>query len=250
MNLDASLTVREIAVENPSTVRVFESAGIDYCCGGKQKLQDACEHAGIDVSEMLKRLSEAAAGPGEDGVNWAEASLHDLLEHVVNAHHAYIRRESPRISAMLDKVVARHAAAHPEVKPIQETFTALIGELAVHMMKEENVLFPHLTRMEAAAKQGSPAPLSMFGSVEIPISRMLADHEDAGALIERIRALSGEFRAPEDACPTFRALYQGLSEFDRDLRRHVHLENNIAFPRAIQLELELKAQADSGYVRS
>jgi regulator of cell morphogenesis and NO signaling len=129
------------------------------------------------------------------------------------------------------------------VKSIQELFQALTDELSLHMMKEENVLFPYLAQMEAALSEGCAVPPAMFGSVEMPISRMVADHDDAGALTARIRSLSGGFAAPADACPTYLALYQGLEDFERDLHQHIHLENNILFPRAVKMERKEGAHA-------
>jgi regulator of cell morphogenesis and NO signaling len=168
--------------------------------------------------------------------NWSQAPLAGLIEHIVGQHHAYIRRESSRLVPLLDKVDARHGAAHQELKSIQDLFKALVDELFAHMMKEERVLFPYLVKLEAAAREGRIAPPAMFGSVEMPISRMLADHEDAGALGARIRTLACDFRPPEDACASWHALYHGLEEFERDLHHHVHLENNILFPRALEME--------------
>lgn len=236
-------TVREIAVEHPASVRVFESLGIDYCCGGQRSLREACERASVSPDEVLSRISAAENEPSTATVNWADASVAELTRHIIDDHHSYIRRESPRVVSICGKVVERHGAAHPEVKSIQELFQALADELSLHMMKEENVLFPYLAQMEAALREGRPVPPAMFGSVEMPISRMLADHDDAGALTVRIRALSGGFTAPADACPTYRALYQGLEDFERDLHQHIHLENNILFPRALEMERKEGAYA-------
>ena len=245
MKFNVDQTVREIAIENPSSVRIFESLGIDYCCGGKRSLQDACQRANVPLDKVLQLLFTADDQPPEAMGNWTGASILDLTQHIVEQHHGYVRRESPQLVSMLVKVVARHGAEHQELKPIQELFVAMSDELYMHMMKEENVLFPYLAKMEAAASESRPAPPAMFGSVEVPIIRMLADHEDAGALTSRIRALSGGYRLPEEACPTWRALYKGLEEFERDLHQHVHLENNILFPRALEME-----RKESAYVHS
>ena len=228
------MTVREIAIQNPASVPVFEALGIDYCCGGKQSLEEACRRANVPVEKALKMLS--ATEPPQAARNWTEASTAELTGHIVEQHHRYVRSESPRLVAMLDKVVDRHAAAHPELRFIRELFGAMTGELFIHMVKEENVLFPYFVQMEVAAREGRPVPRAMFGSVEMPISRMLADHDDAGALLARMRTLSVDYAAPADACPTYRALYHGLEEFERDLHQHVHLENNILFPRALEAE--------------
>ncbi len=245
MKTNIDQTVREIAIENPRSVPVFESLGIDYCCGGKRSLQEACQRANVPLEEVFRRLSAVDAQPAEGVGNWTDSSIRDLLGHIVQDHHGYIRSESPRLVSLLQKVVARHGAAHPELKPIQELFVAMMDELSMHMLKEENVLFPYLAKMEAAVSEGRGVPAATFGSVEVPISRMLADHDDAGELTARIRTLSGDFLPPEGACPTYRALYHGLKEFERDLHQHVHLENNIVFPRALEME-----RKESAYARS
>ena len=236
MKPDVNQTVREIAIEQPTTVRVFESLGIDYCCGGKRSLQDACERAGVPVERALDLLAAVNEDSPADAANWGGASAQELIRHIVGRYHSYVRSETPRLMTMFEKVVSRHGQAHPELASIRDLFGALTEELFVHMHKEENVLFPHFEQMESAVARGAALPPAVFGSVEMPISRMLADHDDAGELLAKVRALSAEYQAPDSACPTYRALYHGLDEFERDLHHHVHLENNILFPRALHME--------------
>lgn len=230
-------TVREIAIENPSSVRVFETFGIDYCCGGKRSLNDACTRADVPLESVLDLLAKARPDqPTEDARVWNESRLSVLADYIVQAHHGYVRRETPRIAALLVKVIGRHGNSRPEIKQIEELFTAVSQELFTHMLKEEQVLFPYIARMESAFLDGQPLPPAFFGSVTKPIANMLADHDDAGALLSRMRALSNGYEPPAGSCPTFGALYQGLREFERDLHRHVHLENNILFTRAVEME--------------
>ena len=240
MKLDTNQTVREIAIRYPATVRIFESLGIDYCCGGRRPLKEACERASVPLEQAIEKLAtiEPDATSAEEA-NWATRSLRELTEHIVTRHHAFVREEAPRLEALLARVVSRHGEAHPELRSIQETFTALAQELAAHMMKEERILFPFVENMEASAA----IPGSCFGSVEFPIARMLADHDDAGELTAKIRTLSSNFEAPEGACPSYRGLYHGLAEFERDLHQHIHLENNILFPRAVEMEKQLVESA-------
>ena len=235
-NTVAEKTVREIAIENPASIRVFETLGIDYCCGGKRSLSDACQGAGIDLSGVLDLLERAGRDSDVQKDGWDETQLGELMNHIVRKHHAFVRQETPRIGNLLLKVVAKHGPSHPEVVQIEQLFTAIAHEMATHMMKEEQVLFPYIERMEQAAANGNPIPPAFFGSVTRPIANMLAEHDDAGALLARIRELSGGFAPPSGACPTFLALYRGLEDFERDLHRHVHLENNILFPRAVAME--------------
>jgi len=246
MTFDADRTVREIAIRCPAAVKVFESLGIDYCCGGKRSLNEACERAGVPVDravELLSSIEPAAPAGDEDG--WINRPLKDLTAHIISRHHAFIREEAPRLENLLAKVVNRHGQVHSELRSIQETFAALAQELSAHMMKEERILFPVFDGMEGAAPHGEAAA-PCFGSVEFPIARMLADHDDARALTSRIRELSADFAVPADACPSYRGLYDGLAEFERDLHRHIHLENNILFPRAIEMEKQLAGASHAG----
>ena len=237
MTLSANQTVREIAVDNPDTVRVFESLGIDYCCGGHHSLKDACAAASVPVEEVLQRLTaaEPVAGP-EDMNHWREATLHAITGHIVERHHGFVRRETPRLQGLLEKVRNRHDESHPELRAIEQMFNAMTEELRAHMLKEEQILFPHMQRLEAAVREGRPAPRPPFGTVANPIAKMMAEHDNAGELLKQMRSAARGYTLPDGACPTYQALYRGLEEFEQDLHTHVHLENNILFPRAVELE--------------
>lgn len=236
MTPTAEKTVREIALEKPASVRVFESLGIDYCCGGKRSLREACLTANVTEERVLELLAQAAPGSEEDAEQWSHASFADLTAHIVSRHHEFVRRETPRLLALSEKVAVRHAKAHPELIALSDLFSAMARELSTHMLKEEQVLFPYLNSMEAAVVGGKPAPPAFFGSVRNPIAHMLADHDDAGTLLAQMSDLSGHYRAPADACPSYIALYHGFEEFERDLHQHIHLENNILFPQALEME--------------
>lgn len=237
METSTEKTVREIALETPSSIRVFESLGIDYCCGGKKPLSDACSSAQVDVVRVLELLERAAAGSLEpDAGEWREKPLRAIVAHILEKHHAYVRQETPRIEALLGKVAAKHGPAHPELIRIQQLFSAIAQELSTHMRKEEQILFPHIERMESASLAGDPAPAAVFGTVQHPIAMMAAEHENAGALLSEMRDLSNGYAVPAGGCTTFLAAYRGLEEFERDLHQHIHLENNILFPRAIEME--------------
>jgi regulator of cell morphogenesis and NO signaling len=232
MTAIADKSVREIALENPASARVFESLGIDYCCGGKVSPNDACMKANLapeTVLQLLENLKNAAAGAEPE--IWVGAPFAELTGHIVAEHHGYIRNNAPRLLALLQKVDARHGAAHPEIAAIQDLFVEMHRELVTHMLKEEQVLFPYLCSMDTAVRARHTPPQAFFGSVQNPIAHMLTDHDAAGDVLERMSALSNGYRPPPDACPTYTALYHGLAEFERDLHRHVHLENNILFPR-------------------
>lgn len=242
MTTTTEKTVREIAIENPATIRVFETLGIDYCCGGKRSLTDACLQADVPIAQAVDLLANAGRDTGEDNANsWNDSPLHALTAHIVTKHHTFVRRETPRIESLLRKVISRHGDTHPEVVQIEELFLAMSQELNTHMAKEEQILFPYVDRMETALLAGEPLPKTCFESITSPIANMMADHEDAGALLASIRELSDGFTAPAGACPSYRGLYHSLAEFESDLHRHVHLENNILFPRAAQMEAAAEA---------
>ena len=240
MPVDTSKTVRELAVELPYAPRIFENLGIDYCCGGKRTLAEACAQSGIPVATVLERLAtaEAAVQNGDAGVakNWAKGSTGELIDQILQRHHAYVREESPRLKQLFAKVASKHGEKHPELLRAQELFDSLAEELAVHLMKEEQILFPYILRMEESQISREPVPPSCFGTVRNPIAMMLSEHDNAGELLKQIRKETGDLKTPEDGCVSFQSLYRDLLAFEADLHQHIHLENNILFPRALAME--------------
>ena len=229
-------TVAEAAVSNPAVPRLFESLGIDYCCGGKRTIREAATRAGIAPQLVLSSLQDLATTMREPERDWSTAPIADLVKHIVDSHHVFIRTETPRIEGLLAKVAAKHGPLHPEVLELQDIFVALSQELATHLMKEEQIVFPAASKLST----GFDANSGCFGSIEMPIARMFEEHDDAGALLASIRRLTNNFHPPEDACMSFKALYHALGEFERDLHQHIHLENNILFPKAIAAEARLR----------
>jgi regulator of cell morphogenesis and NO signaling len=229
-------TVRDIALEMPASIRVFERLGIDYCCGGRKPLAEACVERSLEPASVLAAIEEASARVDEHSRDWSQAKLETICKHIVETHHAYVRAELPRMETLAKKVVSRHGATYPELKHIQQFIIALGEELLQHLNKEEMVLFPYITNLERNLASCGPRPLGCFGAVSNPIRMMMAERDAAGEAMARTRALSREFTPPEGACPTYRGFYQTLSEFEKDLHQHVHLENNILFPRAIELD--------------
>jgi len=229
-------TVREIALRQPSSIRVFEQFGIDYCCGGRKPLSEACAENGVAMDTVVAALESASVASAEPVQDWSRASLQSLSEHITANHHSYVKRELPRLYELAAKVVARHGTNHAELPEIQSAVLQLGDELTQHLAKEELVLFPYIAMLETALATGGDAPKSCFGTVENPIAMMTSEHEAAGELLAEIGRLSNRFTTPQDACPTYHAFYDGLHEFEQDLHQHIHLENNILFPRAIALE--------------
>ena len=227
-------TIAQIAIDNPLAAREFEKLGIDYCCGGKQTLEEACAAANVPVEEILRRIEKASdATPVLD---YNGTSLTDLIAHIVSKHHAFIREESPRLQDLANKVAQKHAARHPELLQVQEIFAALASELSVHLMKEEQILFPYVQLLEEAEAAGETAPPSMFGTVANPIRMMEREHDGAGEALRALRSITRNYNLPDDACTSYTMLYQALQDFEADLHQHIHLENNLLFPRSLALE--------------
>jgi len=224
----AERTVGELAVENPAAARVFEKHGIDYCCGGKNTLEAACRERGIEIEALIGELAVSRSESEER--DWKAARLSELIGHIVARHHAYLKSELPRIADLYAKVVRAHGEREPRLAEANEVFAALKEELDAHLMKEEMILFPAIVRMEAGSNAGVTC------SIEHPIARMEYEHESAGRALAQMRHLTLDYYIPEEACNTYRALFAALVELEADLHQHIHLENNILFPRAAALQ--------------
>jgi regulator of cell morphogenesis and NO signaling len=231
-------TVRELALELPAATRVFEALGIDYCCGGSQSLEQACRAANLSVDQVWDALevAERAAQAVPNKRDWQTEPLADLVAHIKNTHHKYTREEIARLVPLLDKVCSVHGQNHPELSHIRATFGGLAQELTTHMMKEDMVLFPYIVRMEEAVIEKQPVLPPPFGTVRNPVEMMIRDHDDAGSALREMRQASDGYTAPADACISYQTLYRALAEFEADLHQHIHLENNILFPRAVEME--------------
>lgn len=228
-------TIREIALAAPITTRVFEEFKIDFCCGGRVPFDEACRNASVDPLVVLARLEDAMGETPQKGSH-EEKAPKELIDHIVETHHTFTRSEVARLRPLAAKVATRHGENHPELILIRETFDELADDLLPHMQKEEMVLFPYIERLAAAADIGQAAPVPPFGTVRNPIRMMMFEHDRAGDLLKSLRQLSNDFTAPGDSCPSYKGLYAGLEDLERDLHRHVHLENNILFPKAAELE--------------
>jgi regulator of cell morphogenesis and NO signaling len=238
MCLNTGRTVRELALEFPNATRIFEKLGIDYCCGAGKSLEEACASANLSASEVLKslRLPEQGITAGGEDRDWQAEPLGELVAHIVGKHHTYTRDEIERLAPLLDKVCSVHGKNHPELLHLASSFRGLAQELSLHMMKEERVLFPYIVRMEEAVVGKKPAHASPFGTVENPVAMMMHEHDSAGEALRAMRQSSSGYKPPEDACMSYGALYKALADFEADLHQHIHLENNILFPRAIEME--------------
>jgi len=230
-------TVREYALEIPASTRIFEKLGIDYCCGADKSLADACAQAGVALDEVLSSLMPNATPEGNFAdEEWHTMSQAELTTHIVEKHHSFTREELERLEALLAKVCGVHGLNHPELFYIQDQFGKLRRDLEPHMLKEESVLFPYIIRMEEAIVGNQALPKPPFGTVRNPVRVMMAEHEAAGYILGRIREASSHYTVPADGCISYKTLYSALAELEVDLHQHIHLENNILFPRAVEQE--------------
>ena len=236
--IDTRKTIKEIVLEMPTSVNVFERLGIDYCCGGDKRLEDACRTAGRPVEEVLRSLEAAkTATQAETGAtDWSREPLASLMNHIVEKHHTFCRQEISRLELLLAKVSEVHSGNHPELHPLKSLFSGMSKELLMHLVKEEQTLFPYIARMEEAVTRGERFPRPPFGTVQNPVRMMVLEHDNAGATLHEMRKLSGNYQIPPDGCNSFRALYEGLASFESDMHQHIHLENNVLFPRAVAME--------------
>lgn len=221
--------VCEIAAAYPATLRMMESLGIDYCCGGKNTLRAAAAEAGLSTATVIAVLETTIAQSTRDQAeeNWNDAPIDALIAHIIETHHGYMYRELPRLAGIMALVRRVHGPAHGDIlEPLAATFTAVKDELEAHLAKEENVVFPAITRI--AHGQFDEAALS--GACELE-----AEHEAAGALLHAMHDITHDFAVPDGVCATYEALYRGLQELEADVHRHIHLENNILFPRLRRL---------------
>src|SRR5215475_1770550 len=235
MNIDAATTVGELASTISHAPRVLEKFGIDYCCGGGRSLVDACTAKGVDLIEVIRAIGSPEEKGGADQ-NYYDLSQRELAEHIINTHHKYTRTGIHRISALIEKVVSVHSAHHPELLELRKTFGDLAGDLTPHMMKEENVLFPCIVAVEATVTSDSACPRAAFVTVQTPVRMTQFEHDLAGELLRELRRITSNYTVPADGCISYRTLYESLQQFEEDLHLHIHLENNILFPRAIDME--------------
>jgi regulator of cell morphogenesis and NO signaling len=227
-------TVGDVVARHPETLPVFERLGIDYCCGGGRRLDEAASASGLGWQEVSAQigaaLAAAAGAPAQP--SWADAPLTDLLGHIVDRYHGRLRELLPMLSQMAGKVINAHGDRHPEVHEVASTFTGLRNELESHMMKEEHVLFPFIEQLESGLGHRHP----MLGHISSPIAMMEQEHDSAGAALAALRTATSSYTAPPDGCTTFKGYYDQLAVLERELHEHIHLENNILFPRAVALE--------------
>lgn len=238
MNISKDLIIGQIVAEDYRTATIFDKAGIDFCCNGNRSIEDACATQSIDADKLVSKLQETIRSGDADATNsidyksWPADLLADYIE---KKHHRYVRNQIPELKALLEKITRVHGGRHPELAEIEAHFSACATELTNHMKKEETILFPYIRESVRAKEEGTElnAP---FGTVENPIRMMMHEHDAEGERFRKIKALSNDYTPPADGCNTYKVAFATLEAFEKDLHLHIHLENNILFPQAIELE--------------
>jgi regulator of cell morphogenesis and NO signaling len=237
---EADETLGEIAAKDLRKAQVFKKYGLDFCCGGKKTVKEACAEKGLDVTRVEQELQQADVLPSSRPLPYGDWSLDFLADYIVNTHHSYVNKNLPDIKAYANKVRKVHGDNHPELIRINQLVEEIYTELVAHMAKEETVLFPYIKQLVAAQNKTVPLQDAIFGTVQNPINMMEMEHELVGKNLEEIRHLSHDYTLPQDACASYSLLYRMLAEFEDDIQLHIHLENNILFPKALDLEKIMK----------
>lgn len=229
-------TLGEIAARDLRKAEIFKKYGLDFCCGGKKTVKEACAEKGLDVTKIEQELQKADKNPTTRPLPYGDWTLDFLADYIVNTHHSYVKKTLPDLDQYATKVAGVHGNQHPELHRILQLIEEVNAELTAHLVKEEKILFPYIKELVVAANNKLPLQAAPFGTVQNPIGIMEAEHELVGKNLAEIRAISNNFSIPEDACASYSLLYRMLEEFEDDLHTHIHLENNILFPKALKLE--------------
>lgn len=235
MVITAETSVRKIVVEMPNAIPVFESFGIDYCCGGKYTLAEACTQHEQSIALVLDELTHQRKDTTTPELRWQTAPLGDLIDHIVQKHHGFTREQLALIHELASKVERRHGTTHPEVHKVNGALAIISAELTHHFFCEEQVLFPYIKELD---QKRTIVAHPKFDTIQQPVAQMMKEHDQAGDELRALREITGNFQPPADACTTYRALYRAMEDLEHDLHLHIHLENNILFPGALALESE------------
>ena len=236
-----TLTVGQIVADKYEAANVFEKYGIDYCCHGSTPLLEACKNANVELDQVQKEL-ESAPSSAYGNIDFTNWPIDLLIDYILKIHHRNIRTQGPEIEELLDKICRVHGEKHPSLYNVQALFHDSLSDLNAHLDKEELVLFPYIYEMVKAKLENTPLPEFHCGSIEAPISVMMAEHDIEGERYRHIEHLTNGYTAPEDACNSYRLVLQQLKAFEEALHQHIHLENNIVFPRSIKMEAKLREQ--------
>ena len=239
MNIQEDQIIGELVANDYRTASVFKKYNIDFCCQGNRTINDACEAKEIDGKLVVADLNALLQSQQPGSIDYQSWPMDLLAEYIEKKHHRYVEEKTLEIKPYLEKIARVHGGRHPELLEINEHFNATAGELAMHMKKEELIVFPFIKKMVKAKEEGTKLAAPNFESIQFPIQAMMNEHTNEGDRFRLIEELSNNYTTPEDGCNTYKVTFALLKEFEQDLHLHIHLENNILFPRAIELEKEL-----------
>ena len=237
--MEENQIIGELVAKDYRTASVFKKYSIDFCCQGNRTIEEACEKKNIDTKKVLEDLVAMMEAKSESTTDYQSWPLDLLADYIEKKHHRYVQEKTLEIQPYLDKICKVHGERHPELLKIKEEFNASAGELAAHMKKEELILFPFIRKMTKAKLENAKVDAAHFGTVKNPIQMMMSEHTVEGNRFMKIEELTNNYTPPQDACNTYRVSFALLKEFEQDLHLHIHLENNILFPKAIEIEKEL-----------
>ncbi|MCB0727447.1 MAG: iron-sulfur cluster repair di-iron protein [Ignavibacteria bacterium] len=236
METTKSSSIGSFVANDYRAATVFQKYKIDFCCKGGRSINEVCESKNIDADKLLKELTEVSSQPGDQTIDFKSWPIDLLADYIEKKHHRYIEEAVPSLQQFLDKLCKVHGSNHHELFAIKKEFNASAGELATHMKKEELILFPYVRQMIKSAKSKDQLAKPGFGTVENPIAAMMYEHDTEGGRFRKIAELSNNYTPPEDGCTTYKVAFSMLKEFESDLHLHIHLENNILFPKAVEME--------------
>lgn len=236
MNIQETTTIGDFVAKDYRTATIFSKYGIDFCCKGQKTIDEVCKKQGINEAVLLDELNAVFASKNESGIDFNSWPLDLLVDYIEKTHHRFVEEKTQDLIPFLDKLCNVHGSNHPELLEINELFKSSAQELALHMKKEELILFPFVKEMINGTKNHGSVSQPQFGTIKNPIAAMMQEHDFEGERFRRITVLTNNYTPPEDACNTYRATYALLQEFEQDLHKHIHLENNILFPKAKALE--------------
>lgn len=242
-NIDFSQSIiKDIVSLNYKSAHIFEKYGIDFCCNGDRPLVEAVEEKNLNMNELIGEIKDIFNTSNDQDLQFMKMELNDLVNHILETHHKFVREMVPIITTHLEKVSSVHGHNYEFLIEVRDVFKELSEELNSHMFKEEQILFPIINSLVESEQNDTEAAQHSCGSISNPINQMEAEHSSAGSALEKMRSLTTNYMTPPDACETFKLTYKELEDFEKDLHKHVHLENNILFPRAIELERKLAAK--------
>jgi regulator of cell morphogenesis and NO signaling len=238
MNITIKTPVGDIVRKNFRTTSIFQEYHIDYCCGGNRSLEEATQSSSISLEELILKLNSVASLSDPDTEYINRMNLGELTDYIITRHHSYVKHNIPFITANLGKLCSVHGDNHSELLEMKRLFDESASQLTMHMQKEEIMLFPYIKRLIILGKEHAALPQPAFGTIANPIQMMIREHQNEGERFESISRISGNYSLPVDACATYEVTYKQLKDFEKDLHRHIHLENNIVFPQALKMERE------------